>query len=155
MSLWNEFHPKYQQNYFQDFCPEIFCTFLGASWKLLGASCRLPYLWYYLLSPQEAPRKPPGSPQEATKNFRAEILPFEFNWPLDNRYLPKIGLWPLINSYTYMHTGNPKLYGFEQYGFYKGTVFIEWSLGSPSLLTCIRYVPKSMDFDTNLRIYMY
>ena len=28
----------------------------------------------YLLSPQEAPRKPPGSPREATKNFRAEIL---------------------------------------------------------------------------------
>ena len=49
---------------FLDFCPEIFCTFLGASWKLFGASCRLPYLWYYLLSPQEAQkasRKPPGS----------------------------------------------------------------------------------------------
>ena len=34
-----------------DFCPEIFCSFLGASWKLLGASCRLPCLWYYLLIP--------------------------------------------------------------------------------------------------------
>ena len=29
---------------FLDFCPEIFCTFLGASWKLYGASCRLPCL---------------------------------------------------------------------------------------------------------------
>ena len=49
---------------FPGFCPEIFCTFLGASWKLFGASCRLPYLRYYLLSPQEAQkasRKPPGS----------------------------------------------------------------------------------------------
>ena len=49
---------------FLNFCPEIFCTFLGASWKLFGASCRLPCLWYYILSPQEAQkasRKPPGS----------------------------------------------------------------------------------------------
>ena len=29
---------------FLDFCPEIFCTFLGTSWKLFGASCRLPCL---------------------------------------------------------------------------------------------------------------
>ena len=52
---------KYQRNYF---CPEIFCTFLGASWKLFGASCRLTCLWNYILSPQEAQkasRKPPGS----------------------------------------------------------------------------------------------
>ena len=27
-----------------NFCHEIFCSFLGASWKLLGASCRLPCL---------------------------------------------------------------------------------------------------------------
>ena len=42
---------------FLDFCPEIFWTFLGASW-------RLPCLWYWILSPQEAQkasRKPPGS----------------------------------------------------------------------------------------------
>ena len=26
---------------FLDFCPEIFCTFMGASWKLFGAFCRL------------------------------------------------------------------------------------------------------------------
>ena len=29
---------------FLDFCPEIFCIFLGASWKLFRASCRLPCL---------------------------------------------------------------------------------------------------------------
>ena len=29
---------------FLNFCPEIFCTFLGASWKLFGAFCRLPCL---------------------------------------------------------------------------------------------------------------
>ena len=45
---------------FLDFCPEIFCTFLGASWKLVGASCRLPYLWYYIISPQEATEKIQG-----------------------------------------------------------------------------------------------
>ena len=47
---------------FLDSCPEIFCTVMGASWKLFGASCRLLYLWYYLLSPQEAAKK-----------FKAEI----------------------------------------------------------------------------------
>ena len=49
---------------FLNFCPEIFCTFLGASWKLFWASCRLPCLWCYILSPQEAQkasRKLPGS----------------------------------------------------------------------------------------------
>ena len=35
---------------FLDFCPEIFWTFLGASWKLFGASCRLPCSWYYIES---------------------------------------------------------------------------------------------------------
>ena len=41
-----------------------FCSFLGVSWKLFWASCRLPYSWYYLLSPKEAQKassKPPGS----------------------------------------------------------------------------------------------
>ena len=48
---------------FLDFCPEFFCSFLGASWKLFGLpgdlvcniinkeACR---------KPQKAPRKPPG-----------------------------------------------------------------------------------------------
>ena len=58
---------------FLDFCPEFFCSFLGASWKLLGLpgdlvcniinkeACR---------KPKKASRKPP---QAGTKNFRAEI----------------------------------------------------------------------------------
>ena len=62
---------KISMKLFLDFCPEIFCTFLGASW-LFGASCRLPCLWYYILIPQETQktsRKPPVS----YKKFRAEI----------------------------------------------------------------------------------
>ena len=82
---------------FLNFCPEIFCTFLGASWKLFGASCRLPCLWYYILSPQEAQRasmKPPGSykknsGQKSRNNFVGIFVQtmkpkghFEINWPL-------------------------------------------------------------------------
>ena len=61
---------------FLNFCPEIFCTFLGASWKLFGASCRLLCLWYYILSPQEAQRasmKPPGS-YKKTQGRNPEII---------------------------------------------------------------------------------
>ena len=55
---------------FPGFCPEIFCTFLGASWKLFWDSCRLPYLRYHLLSPQEAPRKlQKNSGQNPGNNF--------------------------------------------------------------------------------------
>ena len=57
---------------FLDFCPEIFYTFLGASWKLFG----LPWDLISNIINEEAYRKPkklPGSPQEAPKNFRAEI----------------------------------------------------------------------------------
>ena len=56
---------------FPDFCPKIFCTFLGASWKLLGLPVGfLIYdITYYV---PRKPKKLPGSPQEATKNFRAE-----------------------------------------------------------------------------------
>ena len=55
-----------------DFCPEIFCSFVGASWKLFG----LPGDLVSNIIDKEACRKPkklPGSPQVATKNFRAEI----------------------------------------------------------------------------------
>ena len=65
---------------FLNFCPEIFCTFLGASWKLFGASCRLPCLWYYILSPQEAQRasmKPPGS-YKKTQGRNPEIISLVF-----------------------------------------------------------------------------
>ena len=34
---------------FLDFCPEIFCSFLGASLKLFGTSCSLMYnITYYV-----------------------------------------------------------------------------------------------------------
>ena len=92
---------------FLNFCPEIFCTFLVASWKLFGASCRLPCLWYYILSPQEAQRasmKPPRklqktSGQKSRNNFVGIFVQtmkpkrhFEINWPLQmiavkNRHL--------------------------------------------------------------------
>ena len=64
MSFWYYCLDKIPTKLFLDFCPDIFCTLLGASWKLFGASCKLTYLWYYLLSPQWAQRaskKPPGS----------------------------------------------------------------------------------------------
>ena len=83
---------------FLNFCLEIFCFFLGASWKLFGASCRLPWLWYYILSPQEAQRasmKPQGSykknlGQKSRNNFAGIFVQtmkpkghFEINWPLE------------------------------------------------------------------------
>ena len=57
---------------FLEFCPEIFCSFLGASWKLFG----LPGDLVSNIINKEGywkPKKLPGSPQKATKNFRAEI----------------------------------------------------------------------------------
>ena len=58
MSFWYYCLDKIPMKLFLDFCPEIYCSFLGAYWKLFGAFCRLPYLWYYLLNTQEA-----GSPK--------------------------------------------------------------------------------------------
>ena len=66
---------------FLNFCPEIFCTFLGAS-------CRLPCLWYYILSPQEAQRasmKPPGS-YNKTQGRNPEIISLVF---LSKRWIQK------------------------------------------------------------------
>ena len=40
-----------------DFCPEIFCSFLGASWKLFG----LPWDLISNIMNKEAYRKPQGS----------------------------------------------------------------------------------------------
>ena len=83
---------------FLDICPEIWCTFLWASWKLFEASCRLPYSWYYLLlkSPgswksfQEAPKKVQKISGQKYRNsfvgfleeFLIPIEHFEINWPL-------------------------------------------------------------------------
>jgi hypothetical protein len=55
-----------------EFCPEICCSFLRASWKLFG----LPGDLVSNVINKEGYRKPrklTGSPQKATKNFRAEI----------------------------------------------------------------------------------
>ena len=63
---------------FLDFCPEIFCSFLGASWKLFG----LPGDLVSNIINEEGygkSKKLPGSPQKATKNFRAEIQKY-FCW---------------------------------------------------------------------------
>ena len=45
---------------------EIVIDSLGSFLRLFGVSFRLPYLWYYLLSPKEAPR----SFQETTKKLQ-------------------------------------------------------------------------------------
>ena len=61
---------KYQRNYF---CPEIFCTFLGASWKLFG----LPGDLLYNIINKEA--------NKFRWYFVQTIIPkghFEINWPL-------------------------------------------------------------------------
>ena len=64
MSLWSDSFFQNTNEIISGFLPSNFCTFLKASWKLFGASCRLPCLWYYIPSPQKAQkasRKPPGS----------------------------------------------------------------------------------------------
>ena len=58
-----QFRPKYHQNYFW-ISALIFLQLPGGFLEAFWASCRLPYLCYYLLSPQEAQkasRKPAGS----------------------------------------------------------------------------------------------
>ena len=88
MSFWcHRFDQNNNENIVLDFCPEIFCSCLGASWKLFGASCRLPYKSYYLPTPQEA--------QKSYKKFQGRNIfvtilvetmtpkrHFEIKWPL-------------------------------------------------------------------------
>ena len=77
---------KLPMKLFLNFCPEIFCTFLGASLKLFGASCRLPYVCYYV------PRKPiklPGSPQKATKKNSGQKSRNNFVGFLEEVFRPK------------------------------------------------------------------
>ena len=86
---------KISTKLYLDFCPEFFCSFLGASWKLFGLpgdlvcniinkeACR---------KPQKASRKPPGRYKkfqgrnsEIIDNFVKTMKPkghFEINWPL-------------------------------------------------------------------------
>ena len=72
--LVSSFGPKCQRKYCKDFCPETFCSFLGASWKRLGLPVDFLIKMILLTKSPGSPKKLPGSPQEATKNFRAEIL---------------------------------------------------------------------------------
>ena len=63
---------------FLEFCPEIFCSILRASWKLFGVPGDL----VSNIINKEGywkPKKLPGSPQKATKNFRSEIQKY-FRW---------------------------------------------------------------------------
>jgi hypothetical protein len=69
---------KIPMEIFLEFCPEIFCSFLGASWKLFG----LPGdLVSNIINKEDywKPKKLPGSPQKPTKNFRAEFQKY-FRW---------------------------------------------------------------------------
>ena len=94
--------PKRATKIFLDFCPEIFCSFLGASWNLFWASCRLPYLWYYLLSPKEA-QKASRKPPESYKKFQGrntEIFSLLF-W--DKQIFHK-DIMKLTDLYTYKHS---------------------------------------------------
>ena len=75
MSLWKYSLSQNSNEKISGFLPWNFCSFLGASWKLFG----LPGDLVSNIRSKEAYRKPPklpGSPQEATKNFRAEIQKF-------------------------------------------------------------------------------
>ena len=56
---------------FQDFCPEIFVAPLGLPGSFLGLL--VGFLIYDITYFPRKPKKLPGSPPEATKNFRAEI----------------------------------------------------------------------------------
>ena len=74
-----------------EFWPESFYSFLGASWKLFGASCRLPYKSYYLPTPQEAQKSYKKFQGRNPFNIFVAILVetmtpkrhFEINWPLE------------------------------------------------------------------------
>ena len=66
VSLMSSFRPKQQQKYCKDSCPSGLYSFFGASLKLFGTSCKLPYKWHYLPSSQEAPK----SFQEASRKLQ-------------------------------------------------------------------------------------
>ena len=56
------------------FYPEMFCTFLGASWGLPGDLVGNIINKEAYRKPTGSPKKLPGSPQDGTQNFRAEVL---------------------------------------------------------------------------------
>ena len=68
----NQFHPKYvPTKKFLEFCPEIFLASWGLPGDLVSNIINKEGYW--------KPKKLAGSPQRATKNFRAEIQKY-FRW---------------------------------------------------------------------------
>ena len=64
MSFWYYSLDKKPTKLFLDFCPEFFCSFLGASWKLFGLPGDLVFTIINKKAyrkPQKASRKPQGS----------------------------------------------------------------------------------------------
>ena len=102
---------------FLDFCPEIFCSFLGASWKLLGASCGSHPVW---------PRDSFGPTlTSARKYFGPEYFGPEILWPETTsarRILrPAYILWPgnnfgPENSSARLYTSARKYFGPIDFG---------------------------------------
>ena len=108
---------KIPRKLFPGFLPWNFFTFLGASWKLFGAS-----LFMILLSPQEArkaSRKPPGNykkiqgrnPYKIFVAILVEMMTpkrhFEINWPvgsLDNPVTALVGQKGTIHVLRFFST---------------------------------------------------
>ena len=67
----NQFHPKYQQKYFWNSALKYFVASWGLPGDLVNNITNKEGYW--------KPKKIPGSPQKATKNFRAEIQKY-FCW---------------------------------------------------------------------------
>ena len=67
----NQFHPKYQKNYFWITALKFFVASWGLPGDLVSNIINKEGYW--------KPKKLPGSPQKATKNFRAEIQKY-FRW---------------------------------------------------------------------------
>ena len=124
MSFWYYCLDKNTNEIISGFLPWNFLNLPGASWKLFGASCRLPCLWYYIPSPQEAQRasmKPPGSykknsGQKSRNNFVGifvqTIKPkghFEINWPLSMSILKSTGYWLLAKKILIMYSFHENL----------------------------------------------
>ena len=67
--LVSSFRPKQQQKYCKDFCSEIFCSFLGASWKLFGLTGGNYYVILLKSKPTGSPPNASRKPQGSYKNF--------------------------------------------------------------------------------------
>ena len=91
--------------------PSNLCSFLGASWKLFGLSGDLVS---NILNKEGywKPKKLPGSPQEATKNFRAEFQKY-FRWYFGWNWFFIRTFWNLLTfSYLIIATVRAFFWGF-------------------------------------------